>query len=414
VDIGATEFYVSLSVNDVSATEGGINGTDFVFEVSLNASLNQVVTVNYATVNDSAIAGSDYVSTSGTLTFNPGETTKNVTVKVLGDDIVEPDERFFLSLSNSQNALISDGTGQGIIINDNFIKPTISINDVVVDEGNTGRKDAFFTITLSEPTTVPVRVSYGLEDGSAIVGNDYLASQGEVVFQPSETSKNISIGILGDTDIENNETFSVKLSNPVNGTLNKGIGTGTITNDDSIIDDGNNNGNNDNNNGNDGNNNGNDDNNNNNNNGISGDLLINRFQNTARRGTYLFAGEQESANIRRNFRNFAEEGAAFRVFSQPGDDLIRINRFQNSNVPGTYLYANEQESVSIRRNFPNFIEEGIAFYAYGADANKGSDFYRFQNTQQPGTYIFVGEAEKNSIIANFPQFRLEGIAFEVG
>ncbi len=112
------------------------------------------------------------------------------------------------------------------------------------------------------------------------------------------------MGVLGDIDVENSETFVVNLSNPVNGTLDKASGTGTITNDDS-----------------------------------SADLLINRFQNTARRGTYLFAGEQESANIRRNFRNFAEEGAAFRVFSQPGDDLTRINRFQNRNVPGTYLYA---------------------------------------------------------------------------
>ncbi len=140
---------------------------------------------------------------------------------------------------------------------------------------------------------------------------------------------------------------------------------------------------------------------------------INRFQNSQLPGTYLFAGEEESENIRQNFSNFIEEGRAFSVASQPGDDLIRFNRFQNSLVPGTYLYASEGESESIRQDFPNFLEEGIAFYAYGADANRGLDFYRFQNLQQPGTYIFVGEAEKNTILANFPQFLLEGVAFEV-
>jgi peptidyl-prolyl cis-trans isomerase A (cyclophilin A) len=93
--------------------------------------------------------------------------------------------------------------------------------------------------------------------------------------------------------------------------------------------------------------------------------------------------------------------------------LIQFNRFQNSLVPGTYLYASEQESVNIRQNFPNFREEGTAFYAYGADANRGVDFYRFQNTLIPGTYLFVGEGERQNILANFPQFREEGVAFEV-
>ena len=95
------------------------------------------------------------------------------------------------------------------------------------------------------------------------------------------------------------------------------------------------------------------------------------------------------------------------------DSLIRFYRFQNRDKPGTYLYAGEEESVNIRNQFPNFIEEGIAFYAYGANSNQGEKIYRFQNTQQLGTYIFVGEAERQNILANFPQFVEEGIAFEV-
>ncbi len=144
------------------------------------------------------------------------------------------------------------------------------------------------------------------------------------------------------------------------------------------------------------------------------DTQLIRFQNSDRPGTFLFATEGESVSIRENFPNFIEEGPAFKVASQPGDDLIRFNRFQNSAVPGTYLYANETESVSIRQNFTNFVEEGIAFYAFDANAEIGVDYYRMQNTQQPGTYIFVNQEERDQILANFPQFVDEGVAFEVG
>ena len=140
---------------------------------------------------------------------------------------------------------------------------------------------------------------------------------------------------------------------------------------------------------------------------------INRFQNGSLLGTYLFAGAEESQNIRSNFPNFIEEGPAFKVATEPEDGLIRLNRFQNSNVPGTYLYAGEGESQDIRENFPNFIEEGIAFYVYPGSADVGVDFYRFQNQDVPGTYIFVGSEERQDILNNFPNFVEEGIAFEV-
>lgn len=145
------------------------------------------------------------------------------------------------------------------------------------------------------------------------------------------------------------------------------------------------------------------------------DASFNRFQNSSRPGTYLFAGEAESQNIVQQFSPpFNLEGRAFSVSEQPKDNLIRFNRFQNRNVPGTYLFASEEESKNIRDKFPNFKEEGIAFYAFGKGSNQATPFYRFQNTQQPGTYIFVNDAERQNIIQNFPQFVEEGIAFEAG
>ncbi len=146
-------------------------------------------------------------------------------------------------------------------------------------------------------------------------------------------------------------------------------------------------------------------------------IPLNRFRNKFIGGTYLFAGEEESANIIENYSDvFILEGEAFKVANQPADGLIKFNRFANLTVSGTYLFASEEESVSIRRDYSNvFREEGVAFYAYGADANKGKDYYRLANTQIAGTYLFVNQEEKESALAQYPNiFVDEGIAFEVG
>ena len=142
---------------------------------------------------------------------------------------------------------------------------------------------------------------------------------------------------------------------------------------------------------------------------------INRFQNTDIPGTYLFAGEAESENIRENFPNFTEEGLAFEVAVEPGNDLIPLYRFQSIATPGTYLFAGETERENINQNFADsFNEEGLAFYVYSVGSGRGSTFYRFQNQDRSGTYLFAGEAERENILANFPNFIEEGAAFEVG
>jgi hypothetical protein len=91
------------------------------------------VTVSFATADGTATAGSDYVATSGTLTFNPGVTTQTITVNVVGDTTVEPNETFLVNLSAPSNATIATGQGTGTIVNDdgappppNIIIPTLS------------------------------------------------------------------------------------------------------------------------------------------------------------------------------------------------------------------------------------------------------------------------------------------------
>jgi Calx-beta domain len=223
----------SLSVNDVSVTEGNGGFVNAIFTVTLSAVSDSTVTVNYVTSDHTATAPSDYQSTSGALTFAPGETSKTVTVLVNGDTAVETNEQFFLGLHVATNATIGDGQGVGTITNDDQPPPSLSINDVTVTEGSSGTTDAVFTVTLSAASTPAVTVQYATADGTATAADsDYQSATGTLTFTPGQTTQTITVQVNGDTTVEPNETFAVNLSNPNNATIADGQGVGTITNDD--------------------------------------------------------------------------------------------------------------------------------------------------------------------------------------
>ena len=108
----------SLTVDDPSVTEGDTGTANLTFTVTLAPASSQTVTVDYATSNGSATAGSDYTAATGTLTFNPSVTTQTVSIVVSGDAVIEPDETVVLTLSNPSNATIGDATGTGTITTD--------------------------------------------------------------------------------------------------------------------------------------------------------------------------------------------------------------------------------------------------------------------------------------------------------
>ncbi len=235
---------ISLTINDVTVTEGNSGTTNAVFTVSLSSAASTVVSVNYATANGTATAGTDYTAIpTTTLTFNPGETSKTITVPVNGDNQVELNETFFLNLSNLQangsNVTLADNQGQGTINNDD--SASIAITDVTITEGNSGTTNAVFTVTLSNAVDTAVTVNYATANGTATTAdNDYTAiATTPLTFNPGETSKTITVAINGDTKVESNETFFVNLSslnaNGRNVTIADNQGQGTIANDDVIL-----------------------------------------------------------------------------------------------------------------------------------------------------------------------------------
>ena len=118
----------TLSVDDVTVTEGDAGTTPASFTVRLSGPSAAAVTVGYATANQTATAGSDYQAASGAVTFAPGALTRTVSVNVLGDPAVEPDETFALNLSGAVGASLADGQAVGTISDDDA--PTLALREL--------------------------------------------------------------------------------------------------------------------------------------------------------------------------------------------------------------------------------------------------------------------------------------------
>ncbi|MCC6173804.1 MAG: FecR domain-containing protein [Chloroflexi bacterium] len=221
----------SIRIFDNRGLEGDAGTSPLSFIVSLNRPAAASITVNYATANGTATAGSDYVATAGTLTFNPGEQFQTVDVQVIGDTVQEPDETFLVNLSNPIGAVLLDNQAVGTIVDDDG-PPALSIHDVFAAEGCEGTASFVFDVTLSRPQATPVSVQFATADGTAMAGQDYQATSGTLTFAPGETVKQITVLVIGDAAPEPDEDFFVNLSNPSGASLSVSQGTGVILNDD--------------------------------------------------------------------------------------------------------------------------------------------------------------------------------------
>jgi Ca2+-binding RTX toxin-like protein len=235
------------SINDVIVNEAAGTAT---FTVTLAGTATTPINIDYATADGTAKAGQDYTAATGTVTFAPGETSKSITVPILNDAVYEGSETFTVNLSNpSSNALITDPVGLGTINDDGTgpvppgvtpddDRPVVTINDVLVNEASA---QATFTVTLSNPSDLPVSVKYSSVNGTAEAGFDYDAVLGTLTFAPGELSKTIDVPLHNDTVYEGAETFQIVLTDPTNAKVNAagvgvdaatdGTGIGTILDD---------------------------------------------------------------------------------------------------------------------------------------------------------------------------------------
>jgi PKD repeat protein len=225
----------TLSIGDTSGLEGNSGTTSLVFTVDLSTASGQTVTVGYATAAGTASAGGDFTTANGTVTFNPGQTTKTLSVPLVGDTVDEANETFTVNLSGPTNATIADGAGTGTIIDDDGA-PALSLLDAPeVIEENSGTTPATFEVRLAPASGQNVTVSWTtVGGGSATSGSDFAAATGSLTFTPGQTSKTFTVSVVGDTaDEADIETFLVKLISPVNAVIGDADGMGRIVDDDS-------------------------------------------------------------------------------------------------------------------------------------------------------------------------------------
>jgi uncharacterized repeat protein (TIGR01451 family) len=235
----------TLSIDNVSASETntGSNPT-FTFTATLSAQVDVPVNVDFATGNGTATtADGDYAATSGTLNFTattPGQ-TRTLQVTVNGDDKVELDESFLVSLSNIQASGRSVTFGAnpafGTIVNDETA--TLSINDVTLAEGGPSGTTQFnFTVSLDRQLANSISVDVdAVDDTATSADSDFAAATPPTLNFAGAQNENIgvSVNVNGDSNAEIDEVFHVVLSNLQAGNLAVSFadqGVGTILNDD--------------------------------------------------------------------------------------------------------------------------------------------------------------------------------------
>ena len=198
----------AVSVSGSSAAEGG--GTA-AFTVTLSGARDYPVSVQYATQNGTAVAPADYAAASGTLTFAPGETSKVVSVPVVGDALDEADETFSLVLSEPVNGTVATATAAATITDDDPL-PVLTVSDITVPEGG---GTATFTLTLSAPSGRQIRSAYQLGGGPGDTADrfdDFNGLSALVTFEPGQTTQTVSFDIVDDALDEDDERFSVRFS----------------------------------------------------------------------------------------------------------------------------------------------------------------------------------------------------------
>ena len=219
-----------LSVNDVVVGEGhtGLSNANFV--MTLTHPSAEDVSFLAATTSATATAGADFVAFSQRLTIPAGQTTSVVAVSVVGDRVPEPHETFTLTLSDPVGATIGDGSGSGVIINDDGVG--VAISDVDQLEGS-GVYTAFsFTVSLSAKAPSALSVWVGTGKGTATAMTDFGPVARRVTFLRGEQTKTFVVVVRGDRVVEPDEKLSVWLSSPVGVVITDALGVGTIRNDD--------------------------------------------------------------------------------------------------------------------------------------------------------------------------------------
>jgi hypothetical protein len=210
---------VSIENSSYSVNE---NSLFLNVQVSRTVASQGVISVNYSTVGDSAVDGADYITSSGSLTFNLGEYSKLISIEIVNNNEYTGNRSFNVALANPQGGASLGAISEATV--------TIFDDDPIPLAGTVRFSGASYS-TNEEDSSVVVTVqrvngSYGqifvdfqTIDGTAITGGDYQSLNGTLQFNDGVTSQSISIPLLEDTEFESDQSFSIELSNQTQGVV---------------------------------------------------------------------------------------------------------------------------------------------------------------------------------------------------
>jgi hypothetical protein len=222
----------TVSVDDVTISEGNAGTTNATFHLSLDTASGRTVSVPVSTTDVDADSPSDYTAYSGTVVIPAGDLGADVTVLVNGDTTPEPTETFTLDLGTPTNASVGDGQGLATINDDDVVVgPTsrtlngFSVDDLRVVEGD----DAVFTVHRSGDTGEAATVKFTTTNGTALAGSDYAARGLETLtFGIGVSSRTVTVDTSTDALVEANETFKLTLSAATNALIVDTSATATL------------------------------------------------------------------------------------------------------------------------------------------------------------------------------------------
>jgi hypothetical protein len=216
---------VSVPVLQFSAVAYSANDSDgsVTITVTRTGGTGGTPTVNYATSDDTAVAGTDYTATSGTLSFNPGDTSKTFAVPLLNNGRTIGSETVNLALSSTGDGSLLGAPATAVltIFNGSARAGQLAFSAANYSASEEGGS-ASITVTRTGGSSGLVGALYTTSDGTAVAGTDYTATSGVLLFQNGETSKTFAVPILNDGRADGSETVNLTLSNPVVGST---IGT---------------------------------------------------------------------------------------------------------------------------------------------------------------------------------------------
>ena len=222
---------VNLTASRDAVAEG--NGVTYTATVTVPYSSNVTIPISIG----GSVGSSDYTTgglSGGRLTIPAGSQSRTFTVSSTNDTLDENTETVTVSMGTPTNAYLGHDSSHSFTIADNDPRPNFSINDVSVTEGDSGTKNATFTVTLSAASGLTTRVSYATANHTAVAGSDFNSVSGTLTFPPGDRTKTITVPVRGDVLDEINEQFYVNLSGASNAGISDTRGVGTINDNDPV------------------------------------------------------------------------------------------------------------------------------------------------------------------------------------